>query len=140
MQIQLPNGVYKLEKLNKEIKRITIEEGHYIEANYPFLIKRNFSTLGSIIDKSTQGPVISIIPDDSMGDLLGFDKTTIYEEYNLSPKPVDILSFDNFFLECDIAQGMTFRVKRPQKFITSLWMLTLVTNTLKSFGVEYNVF
>ena len=36
----------------------------------------------------------------------------LQEEYNLSDYPVDILSFDNIFLECDIAQGMIFRGKR----------------------------
>ena len=58
-------------------------------------MKPNFS-LGSIIEISTQGPVISFVPDDSIRDFLGFNATTIYEEYNLSPNPVDILSFDTF--------------------------------------------
>ena len=93
-----------------------MEEGHSTKANYPFLIKPNFSTLGSIIEITTQGPVITFIPDDSMGDLLGFSKTTIYEEYNLSPNPVVILSFDNIFLGCDIAQGMIFRGQRSTLF------------------------
>ena len=30
-------------------------------------------------------------------------------------KPVDTLSFDNIFLECDIAQGMFFKGKRSGK-------------------------
>ena len=98
--------------MNNEIKRIIIDEEHYNEANYPFSIKPNFSTLGSIIEISTQGPVITFVPDDSMGDLLGFNRTIIFEEYNLSPNPVDILSFDNLFLECNIAKGMIFRGKR----------------------------
>ena len=79
---------------------------------YPFLIKPNFSTLGSIIEISAHGPVITFIPDDSIGNLLGFNKTTIFEEYNLSPNPVDILSFDNIFIETDIAKGMIFKGKR----------------------------
>ena len=58
------------------MKRIIIEEEHYTEANYPFTIKPNFSTLGSIIEISTQGPVISFVPDDSRRDLLGFNATT----------------------------------------------------------------
>ena len=37
---------------------------------------------------------------------------TLYGKYNLSPNPVDILSFDNVFLKCDIAQGMIFKGKR----------------------------
>ena len=47
-----------------------------------------------------------------MRDLLGFKPKVIHEEYNLSDDPVDILSFDNIFLETDIGQGMTFRGKR----------------------------
>ena len=35
------------------------------------------------------------------------------DEYNLFNNPVDNLSFDNFFLECNIAQGMILRGKRP---------------------------
>ena len=98
--------------MNKEIKRIIIDEDFYTEANYPYTIKPNFSTLGSIIERSTQGPVITFVPDDSIRDLLGINRTTIFEEYNLSPSPVDILSFDNIFLECNIARAMLFRGKR----------------------------
>ena len=112
--ITIPPGAYEIESLNNEIKRIIIDQEHYTETNYPFNIKPNFSTLGSIIQISTQGPIITFVPDDSIGDLLGFNKTTIFEEYNLSPNPVDILSFDNIFLECNIAKGMIFRGKRSR--------------------------
>ena len=98
--------------MNNEIKRIIIDEEHYTESNYPFTIKPNLSTLGSIIEISIQGPLITFAPDDSIRDLLGLNKTTIYEEYNLSPNPVDILSFDMTFLECNIAQVMIFKGKR----------------------------
>ena len=110
--ITIPPGAYEIECLNNEIKRIIIDKGHYTEANYPFKIKPNFSTLGSIIEISIQGPIITFAPDDSIGDLLGFNKTTIFEDYNLSPNPVDILSFDNIFIETDIAKGMIFKGKR----------------------------
>ena len=50
--------------------------------------------------------------DDSNGDLLSFNARTLNEEYNLSTHPVDILSFDKLFLECDITQGMIFKGKR----------------------------
>ena len=43
--------------------------------------------------------------DDSIRDLFGFHAITLYEQYNSSTNPVDILSFDNIFVECDIAQG-----------------------------------
>ena len=47
-----------------------------------------------------------------IGDLLGFNKTTIYKEYHLSQNPVHIISFDNIFIETDIAKGMIFKGKR----------------------------
>ena len=112
IQITVRPGAYEIESLNNEIKRIIIDEEHYNEANYPFKIKPNFSNLGSNIEISTQGLINTFVPDDSKRDLLRFNKTTIYEEYNLSPNPVDILSIDNIFLECDIAQGMIFKGTR----------------------------
>ena len=111
-KITIPPGAYQIESLNNEIKRIIMDQEHYTETIYPFNIKPNFSMLCSIIQISTQGPLITFVPDDSIGDLLGFNKTTIFEEYNLSHNPVDILSFDNFFNETDIAKGFIFKGKR----------------------------
>ena len=110
--ITIPPGAYEIESLNNEIKRNIIDQKYYSESTYPFSITPNFSTLGSIIEISIQGPIITFVPDDSIRNLLGFNKTTIFEEYNLSPNPVDILSFDNIFLECNIAQRMIFKGKR----------------------------
>ena len=101
-----------MESLNDEIKRIFIYEDHYAEETFPSKIKPNFSTLGSIIQISSPGPILTFVPDDSIRGLLGFDNTTIFSEYNQSNNPVDILSFDNVFLQTDIAQGMIFRGKR----------------------------
>ena len=112
IKISIPPGVYEIESLKNENRRIIFDEEHYTEVDYPFLITPNFSTLGSIIEISAQGPVITFVPDDCMGDLLGFNKTTIFEEYNLSTNPADILSFDNIFVETNFAQGMIFRGKR----------------------------
>ena len=114
IQIIIPHGSYEIKALDDEIKRIFVEAGHYTEEDYPFKIKPNFSTLGSIIEISIQGPVITFIPDDSIRDLLGFNKNTIFSEYNQSPNPVNILSFDNILLECNIAQGMIFKSKRSR--------------------------
>ena len=61
---------------------------------------------------SPQRPIIGFVYDDSIGNLLGFNETILWEENNSSPNPVDILSFDNIFLETDIAQGMIFRGRR----------------------------
>ena len=112
IKITIPPGAYEIESLNNEIKRIIIDTEHYTEATYPFTIKPKFSTLGSIIEISPQGPIIRFMFDDSTKDLSGFNARTLYEEYTPSDHPVDILSFDNIFLECDIAQGMIFKGKR----------------------------
>ena len=112
IQITKPPGAYEIESLNYEIKRSSSDEGQYSENEYPFTIQPNFSTVGSTIQIQPQGPIISFMFDDSIRDLFGFNSRTIYEEYNISPNPVDILSFDNISLECDIAQGMIFRGKR----------------------------
>ena len=92
IQITINPGAYELENLKNEIKRIIIDEEHYTEANYPFTIKHNFSTLGSII--STQGPVITFVPDDSIRDPLGLHKTTIFEEYkNITHHPILLIFY-----------------------------------------------
>ena len=112
IQIRIPKGAYEIESLNIEIKGIFIDEGHFTEANYPFKIKPNFITLGSIVEISPQGSIIGFVFDDSIGNFRGFNETIIWELYNLSPNPVDILSFDNIFIETNIAQGMIFIGKR----------------------------
>ena len=112
IMITIPPGAYEIESLNDEIKRIIINDEYFTEDTYPFVIKPNFSTLGSIIEISNEESAISFKPSDSIGSLLGFNKRTIYEEYNLSDNPVDILSFDNIFIETDIAQGVIFKGRR----------------------------
>ena len=77
IQKPIPPGAYEIESLNNEIKRIIIDEEHFTEANYPFTIKPNFSTLGSIIEISPQGPIISFMFDDSIRDLLGFNARSL---------------------------------------------------------------
>ena len=109
IQITKKPGASEIESLNNEFKRIIIEAEHFTEADFQFTIKLNFSTFGSNIEISSQGPIFTFLPDDSIQNLLGFIATTIYQEYNLSPNPVDILLFDNIFLGTDIAQGMIFK-------------------------------
>ena len=78
IQRRIPPGAYEIESLNDEIKRIIIEKGHYTENNYPFKIKPNFSTLGSIVEILTPGPQISFVSDDSIGSLLGFNEILVW--------------------------------------------------------------
>ena len=112
IQITIRQGIYEIESLNGEIRRIIINEGHYTDENYPFFIKPDFETLGSIIEISPHGPIITFNPHDSIGSLLDFRKNNVYEEYNISPNQVDIISFDNIFIETDIAERMIFRGRR----------------------------
>ena len=76
------------------------------------MIKPNFTTLGSIKEIIPQGPIIGFVFNNKNGNLLGFDQTILWQEYNLSPNPVDILSFDIIFLGCDIARGMLLKGTR----------------------------
>ena len=110
-QIRIPEGFFEIESLNDEIRRIIIDKGHYSEDDYPFTIRPNFTTLGSIVEIKPIGPMIGLVYDNSIGNLLGFKETFLWEEYNLPDNPVDILSFDNIFIHTDIAQGMIFRGK-----------------------------
>ena len=112
VMITIPHGAYELESLDLEIKRIIIEEGHITKDFYPFSIKPNFSTLGSIIESTDPNFLIDFTYDNTIRDLLGFNAVILEDEYILSQNPVDILSFDNIFLECDIAQGMIFKGKK----------------------------
>ena len=75
-----------------------------------FQISPNFTTQGSIIEiddgweaNFTYAGTIRIIP--------GFDATKVSENYKLSDHPVDIISFDNIFVECEVAQGMIINGK-----------------------------
>ena len=69
--ISIPLVALESESLNNEIKRSIIKEGYFTESNYPFTIEPNFSTLGSIIEVSSNitGSQIIFTLDDSIGDL-----------------------------------------------------------------------
>ena len=62
-----------------------------------------------------QEPLISFNPDDTIRELLGFSPETLYEKYNLSHNPVDVISFDNIFIETDKTQGMIVKIKKQAK-------------------------
>ena len=51
-QITILPEAYEIGSLNNEIKRFFIEEGFFTEADYAFIIKPNFSTLGCFIELS----------------------------------------------------------------------------------------
>ena len=79
-QIPIPEKAYEIESLNDEIKRNIIDKGQYTEDKYPFMIKPNFSTLGSIIEIQSHGSIIGFVFDDSIRKLLGFNETILYKD------------------------------------------------------------
>ena len=110
--ISISPGAYEIESLDLEIKRLIINRyAGMDDESYPFSIKPNFSTLGSIIEIKDEWK-IDFTQDNTIRDVLGFKSKIVSEEYNLSDNPVDIISFDNIFIECDIAKGMIFKGKR----------------------------
>ena len=78
--ITIPPGAFEIEILKNESKRIIFDEGHFTEADYPFQIKPNLSTLGSIVEIDCQGPSAGSLPYDSIRDLLGFKPKVLQEE------------------------------------------------------------
>ena len=123
IQFSITPGGYEIESLNKESRRNIIEEEHFTESDYPIQTKARFSTLGSFIEISPQGPTINFVFDDSIRNLLGVYETILYKEYNLRPNPVDILPFDNIFLEGDIANGMIYKQERSG--INHIWTMSV---------------
>ena len=121
-QVVITPGAYEIESLNKEIETILEGEGHYTEVNYPLTIKPSFSTLGSIVETFRQEPLFKFLPNDSIRGLLGLNASTIYEDHNLSPNPVDNLSSDNVSLDCDISEGVFFKSKRTGVTHIILWI------------------
>ena len=138
IQIRIPLGAFELESLNDAIKRIIIHENPFTVSDFPFHIKPNFSTPGSIVEIKPQRPLIGFVFNDSIGNFLGFVETILYEEYKLSKKPVDIFSFDNLFIHTDIAKGRIFEGKRTGITHNFTVMLIQAINILKNFVVIYN--
>ena len=79
--------------------------------------------MGRIIEITNPIFLIDFTYDSTICDLLGFNAVILEDEYNLSNNPVDILSFDNIFLECDIALGMIYRGKKSG--IIHNWTMTV---------------
>ena len=48
--ISIPTGAYGTKNLKNEIKMIFLDESYFTGINYPFRIKSNFSTPGSIVE------------------------------------------------------------------------------------------
>ena len=66
IQIVIPKGAYDIESLKIDMKRITIEDGHFTEGNYQFRMKPIFSRLLSHIEISRQKTLFKFLPDKSI--------------------------------------------------------------------------
>ena len=128
-----------MESLSDEIERKKIKKGCFTTEIYPFIITPNFSTLGTFIEIKANfiGSRISFLHDDRRREFLRFDSVVIYEQYILSPNPVEILSFDNMFMETNIAQGMTFQIDLQPFLINLRWTLIPVIDKLKNSEVVF---
>ena len=60
-QLTTAPGAYEKESLNKEVKRIIIEEGYFSELVYPFTIKSNFRTLGLLLEISSNITISQVV-------------------------------------------------------------------------------
>ena len=102
------NSSLRLRKFKQCVYKIFFEEGYFQASTNPFKIKPNFSTLGSIIEISSNilGSQNVLTLDHSIKDLLGFKAEVKHEVFDLWDYPVDILGFGNFFQERDISQGL----------------------------------
>ena len=94
-----------------KIKELIIKKGDATESNYPFLIKPNFDNLHSIIEIA-DGWEIDFTQNETIREVLGCKSKRISNEINNSDYPVDIISFDNIFIQTDIALGMLINGKR----------------------------
>ena len=86
LPITLSPGAYEIESLNFEIKRIIIDEEHFTGTEHPFTTKPIFSTLGSIIEVSRQGTLISFLPNDSLRNF--YDLMQLHYIKNITFHPI----------------------------------------------------
>ena len=113
VDIVIPKGAYELEAIDLEIKRLMVLNGDSDGETFPISIKPNFTTQGSIIEIE-DGWEVEFTHGGTIRNILGFDSRLVNKKYNLSDHLVDIISFDNIFVECDIAQGMVINGKRTR--------------------------
>ena len=80
-----------MENFKIETEGTPVDEGFFIEADYPFKISPTFSTMGSNIEiKPGRGWQSSFVRADTLIELFGFKPTATLDEHNLSDFPVDI--------------------------------------------------
>ena len=76
------------------------------------------SILGSFFENKPNfiDTQIAFTPNDSSGDLPGARSDILSEKYNVSPNPVEFLSFDNIFTGINIASGIFSEANKLELF------------------------
>jgi hypothetical protein len=116
-EIFLTPGAYEITEINNEVKRLMVANGHSsinpsTFHDYYVHITPNFNTQKSIIQINEEYTAIDFNTWNSIGKVLGFLPRVIMQPFNESDNKVNIISFDNIFIHCDIAQGMILNGKR----------------------------
>ena len=115
-------GAKNLESLRGEITNPPFNEGYVSEEDYPFTIKPTYSILqGNIENWAWYRMKNQSCTRRYFLRILGCKPKVIHEESNISNYPVDILSFDNVFLEIKLPLGKIIKVKDLEFLRTSLW-------------------
>lgn len=100
--IALNTGAYELQGINNEVKRQLIVNGDDESA---INITANISRLTSIVNIEDPHYKIDFGVDNSIGSILGFEKTIIGFGYNESSNIVDIMPVNSILVNIDIIMG-----------------------------------
>ena len=110
-------GAYEITAINDEIKRQMEVNGHTKNNpseydDYYIHLEANDNTQKSIIIILDTNYSVDLTPSNSLASLLGFVPRILTGSYNTSENKVDIISFNNVFIYCDIVRGAYWNGKR----------------------------
>ena len=76
-----------------------------INSIYYITISANTPTLGSIINISNANYTIDFTIQNSLANLLGFNRVILTSGINISPNIVNIININSIYVNCDIIKG-----------------------------------
>ena len=79
-----------MKAIDLEIQRLMVLNGDSDGETFPFTIKPNFTTQGSIIEIEVGWQIDSTYAG-TIRNILGFNARKVSEKYNLSDHPVDLI-------------------------------------------------
>ena len=112
-------GSYELTDLSNEVIRLMKVNNDYDTANdKPYLwFEPNLSRLTTELHLENGYKVDFNIPN-SIGNILGFNKTIVDKNYNESPNPINIINVNSILIHCDLVQSSYYNGK-PSNIIYS---------------------